>query len=80
MVDGEHIGGKTGVRVQVKGERDPVTLRGRRSLRVRKVRNRQIQKTRCATRDGFVFMQTRRKITGKHTGQSPDSLSVLLIS
>ena len=50
MVDGEHIGGKTGVRVQVKGERDPVTLRGRRSLRVRKVRNRQIQKTRCAMR------------------------------
>lgn len=35
MADGEHMGRKTGVRVQVNGDWDPVTEKGRRSPRVR---------------------------------------------
>lgn len=55
MADGEHVGRKTGVRVQMKGDRDPVTQRGRQSPRIRRLKNGQIQRTQRGARDGSVL-------------------------
>ena len=55
VADGEHVGRKAGVRVQVKGDRDPVTQRGRQSPRVRRLKNGQIQRTQRGARDGSVL-------------------------
>lgn len=43
MAGGEHVGRKMGVRVQVKGDRDPVAQRGRQSPRLRQSKNAQIR-------------------------------------
>ena len=43
MAGGEHVGRKTGVRLQVKGDGDPVAQRGRQSPRLRQIRGPDVE-------------------------------------